>query len=911
MDSTHKLLTLCSVLLGAVSVSAADIGQWDFETGDLSANASATLGPLQYADGPGGATQGATSFGTTTSFGIPDINGTPAKVMRFPAATSPLGYLIPTPTTPNGGDVPTLVGDFTLILDVLYPGGSQGKFRPLIQPDPGSDGVLSYLAISAGNALGATNNGSNLPSGFGGQIASNTWYRVGVVVNTSGDEIDAYINGVLVLSLNGLGGSDNSYALDTASVALLLSNFDANTAAGYVNSIQLRDVALSPGQMRALGGPSASGIPITIPPIPSFIASRSPGLDAAGVGPTPTIHVVIDQGGKVVSKNSVKLSLDGNQVAATAAGPANNQITVDFATTNILDPSSVHTISLVYSDNAIGLQTNTWSFTVASYQNVTLPAPFYLENFDGVAEGALPAGWTVTNATTVEHAVLDLCDPQSNSYLDWVVINTNRLCAGGPCAGLECDTLDHSPVVLNGVVLASLASSNLFYAESDNRCNVCAGQLNVAFTADVSCAGRTNVFVVWKSLYKQNQNNIASVEYSIDHGATWLPVIYYLDDERGAADIIRTNGVIDVAATFNTARPDQYGGQAYGAFIGAPVSADLIPYIAGRINDDNDVGTTGLYGSRRIEVVRLAQADGQQSVRFRLMQAGVWSWFFGVDDFGLYEINSPVILTQPASQSIEAADPVTFSLVVNGKGPFTYQWQYNGTNIPGATDSSYNINVVSPNDAGKYRVIVSNSYGTATSSPAQLTVTTLRLSLRPPVVNGSTLTLNWSGGTPPYLVEKKLDLGNPDWMSVLTTANQAATFPLLGNMFFRVSNRASTTVTMFLANMNGANERPTPIVTPGSGVGIFSLEGNTLSYCFTYKNLSSAAFLAHIHGPASTSGSANPLYPLPGVAGTAGTVAGAVVLSDADKTSLLSGLLYVNIHTVNHTEGEIRGQLGP
>src|SRR6266478_2298157 len=116
MDSMYKLLTLCALLLSAISVPAADLGQWDFETGDLTTSAGATLGPLQYADGPSGATHAATSFGTTTSFGIPGINGTPAKVMRFPAATSPLGYLIPTPTAPNGGDVPFLVRDYTLVL---------------------------------------------------------------------------------------------------------------------------------------------------------------------------------------------------------------------------------------------------------------------------------------------------------------------------------------------------------------------------------------------------------------------------------------------------------------------------------------------------------------------------------------------------------------------------------------------------------------------------------------------------------------------------------------------------------------------------------------------------------------------------------------------------------------------------
>src|SRR5437660_1415001 len=78
----------CVAFLYCSSLVAADIGQWDFDSGDLSATAGATLGPLQYSDGPSGATRTATQFGTTASFGIPSIGGGSANVMKFPAATS-------------------------------------------------------------------------------------------------------------------------------------------------------------------------------------------------------------------------------------------------------------------------------------------------------------------------------------------------------------------------------------------------------------------------------------------------------------------------------------------------------------------------------------------------------------------------------------------------------------------------------------------------------------------------------------------------------------------------------------------------------------------------------------------------------------------------------------------------------
>ena len=42
---------------------------------------------------------------------------------------------------------------------------------------------------------------------------------------------------------------------------------------------------------------------------------------------------------------------------------------------------------------------------------------------------------------------------------------------------------------------------------------------------------------------------------------------------------------------------------------------------------------------------------------------------------------APTITTQPANQTNLAGANVTFSVAVSGTGPFTYQWQFNGTNL--------------------------------------------------------------------------------------------------------------------------------------------------------------------------------------------------------------------------------------
>ncbi len=81
----------------------------------------------------------------------------------------------------------------------------------------------------------------------------------------------------------------------------------------------------------------------------------------------------------------------------------------------------------------------------------------------------------------------------------------------------------------------------------------------------------------------------------------------------------------------------------------------------------------------------------------------------------------PVIVTHPTDKTVNPGANVTFSVVVTGTGPFTYQWQKNGVNTPG-TLSSYTINNAQVSHSGTYTVIVSNSVGSETSDPATLTV---------------------------------------------------------------------------------------------------------------------------------------------------------------------------------------------
>jgi hypothetical protein len=81
----------------------------------------------------------------------------------------------------------------------------------------------------------------------------------------------------------------------------------------------------------------------------------------------------------------------------------------------------------------------------------------------------------------------------------------------------------------------------------------------------------------------------------------------------------------------------------------------------------------------------------------------------------------PSITIQPKSLIVTQGQIAQFSVTAVGSAPLTYQWQKNSQNIVGATAAALTFASTQAADAGNYRVIVSNSAGSATSATATLT----------------------------------------------------------------------------------------------------------------------------------------------------------------------------------------------
>jgi glucose/arabinose dehydrogenase len=85
----------------------------------------------------------------------------------------------------------------------------------------------------------------------------------------------------------------------------------------------------------------------------------------------------------------------------------------------------------------------------------------------------------------------------------------------------------------------------------------------------------------------------------------------------------------------------------------------------------------------------------------------------------------PAITAQPADQTVMQGQPATFGVTASGSATLTYQWQRNQVNIAGATSTTYTIPATTASDNGaKFRCVVTNSFGSATSNEVTLTVQT-------------------------------------------------------------------------------------------------------------------------------------------------------------------------------------------
>lgn len=643
-----KLAALGALALWSSSVQAQDVWQWDFENGDLSPTAGG--GDL----GLSGGAQGGTEFGTTTSFGIPDINGEPANVMQFPKTDFGDGYSFP-------GDLGTH-DTWTLVLDVYYPAESAGKFR----------GVLDVLGATPGAEFGVDGANALWHLGRGsGTVQPGTWHRIAYVSDADNLQIRKYIDGSNVatgalLDLDLQGG-----AVTVDSLSLLFSDDSegdvAQTETGFVNSLQFRAEALGDQQMRAIGPVSAAGIPVEIPPVPSFIVAWTPRGDVAPLD--TAVGAVINQGDATIDQGSIVVTVDGEALAANI-DQAGDVFTVSAQPDAPFGIGTSHTMTLTFTDDADGEKTWSRDFTAA----------LFYEDFEGleledsVDEGLMAeAVWTRANApegwVVDDSGVPGAGDPLEDGVTEWAGwsfankdwwVETagdqrrSEFSRGDGTVAVsdpdEWDDAGHADSAENGWYDTSMTTPEISLE------GVEANSLFLQFASS------------WRDEFDSSYQQSAEITASYDGGAP-QQILLWLSDPS------------------------------------SPNFKDDVPNESIILDLENPAGAQTLV------------------LNFRLFDAGN-DWWWAIDNVTVNAgAKPPTVTLNPESQSVGVGGSVVFEVAAEGAS--SYQWFKNDEAIDGATSSTFTIQRATVDDAGQYSARAVNSAGAENSNPAILEVVDL------------------------------------------------------------------------------------------------------------------------------------------------------------------------------------------
>jgi hypothetical protein len=170
---------------------------------------------------------------------------------------------------------------------------------------------------------------------------------------------------------------------------------------------------------------------------------------------------------------------------------------------------------------------------------------------------------------------------------------------------------------------------------------------------------------------------------------------------------------------------DVFGSRCYEALTAPGDMINTNPLLGPLANNGGLTPThLPLCNSPAIDAAPLAASSDVAGNPVTTDQRGIARPQGAASDIGAVEAGTTVTVTitsQPVSLTKCEGQSATFAVAATGTG-LTYQWRKNGSNIPGATNSSFTIASVVALDAGSYDVVVTGACGSANSNPATLSV---------------------------------------------------------------------------------------------------------------------------------------------------------------------------------------------
>jgi sugar lactone lactonase YvrE len=212
---------------------------------------------------------------------------------------------------------------------------------------------------------------------------------------------------------------------------------------------------------------------------------------------------------------------------------------------------------------------------------------------------------------------------------------------------------------------------------------------------------------------------------------------------------------------------------------------------------------------------------------------------------------APQIQTQPSNEYASPGGSATFSVSASGAGTLSYQWNFNGSAIPGATGSSYTVSNAQSANAGSYTVTVTNAQGSVTSAAGNLYINTGSSGTR--LINIATRALVGTGGN---ILIPGFVIGGSGTETLLIRADgpSLTDFGVSGALAqpsLTVTNSSNVVVA---SNTGwGTNANATQIASVSAQVGAFALAAGSAD-CAVIVNLPAGNYTVQVSGVGGTTG---------------------------------------------------------
>jgi uncharacterized delta-60 repeat protein len=158
---------------------------------------------------------------------------------------------------------------------------------------------------------------------------------------------------------------------------------------------------------------------------------------------------------------------------------------------------------------------------------------------------------------------------------------------------------------------------------------------------------------------------------------------------------------------------------------------------------------------------------------------------------------APVIAAAPLTQSVAVGNPVTLSVAVTSAQAGRYQWQFNGTPLVGAVGPTLELPNFQSANAGRYTVVVTSEFGSATSAASELSVGSAPVFTTQPAA-ASVL----AGGTVTFIAAASA-LPPPSFQWQRRAAGSDTFVNVTDGVLFSGSTTASLTLTAIAATLHG------------------------------------------------------------------------------------------------------------